>query len=478
MDPDRGFCLGRWRVLPRRGLIEPQGGGGEHVNIEPRPMAVLVELARAGDRFVSRETLREQVWKQQHLSDEVINVAIGNLRKALGDDARNPKYIQTMAGRGYRLVADIEPLDDPVPLAWRKKPVPLFALAALLILAFYLGIGTEMQPAQPLRVPVPLTEVIADEADRDAYLKARFVVHHGDVQNIPEAQGVLIELADRYPSAAVIHAEVAEAYMRRYQTGARRPATLADATAAAERALELDDTNPVALGVTGQAHYLVDWDLAAAEADYRKGLEGDPASADLRRRLSRLLGAEGRFEEAWDILGPLKEMDPEAYGTTDTAYLLYLEGRHDEAIELLNELLRIRWNPGDVYRLMAMCFEAQGEFEKAYQATISHYQFRAYDKSVVAKMESAYATGGYPGLSRFFADWLIGFEAQGRAQSPVRIARHLVLAGDQDAALIYLARALTERDPALLTLKVSPEFAVLAASSRFSDIVYAMANAS
>ena len=82
-------------------------------------MSVLVCLARHAPGVVTKECLLEEVWSDSpYVGDDVISHAIWELRKALGDSARDPAYIQTVPRKGYRLIAEIlRPQGSPLPMA-------------------------------------------------------------------------------------------------------------------------------------------------------------------------------------------------------------------------------------------------------------------------------------------------------------------------------------------------------------------------
>lgn len=103
------------------------GHGTEKVRIEPKAMDVLMALAQRSGQVVSREELLAEVWRGAVVTDEVLTQCIIKLRKALGDDPRSPKYIQTIAKRGYRLVASVrhgEVTVDESPALPDKRAVP------------------------------------------------------------------------------------------------------------------------------------------------------------------------------------------------------------------------------------------------------------------------------------------------------------------------------------------------------------------
>jgi len=84
------------------------GEGGEPVRITLKSLGVLLALVAHAGRVVSREALLEWVWPDTMPSDDVVTQAITQLRKALGDERDHPRYIETIAKQGYRLVAPIE----------------------------------------------------------------------------------------------------------------------------------------------------------------------------------------------------------------------------------------------------------------------------------------------------------------------------------------------------------------------------------
>ncbi len=103
---DRVFQLGEWRVQPSVGRISNSTG---EVQLEPRAMELLVFLAENAGEVVSRQQLLDAVWQKEFVSDATVSGIIAKLRKAFGDDARSPRYIETLSKRGYRLLS--RPLD-------------------------------------------------------------------------------------------------------------------------------------------------------------------------------------------------------------------------------------------------------------------------------------------------------------------------------------------------------------------------------
>ena len=101
----QGFRLGPWSIEPLRGAVTGPNGEAEH--LEPKVMDVLVVLAEHGNELVTRDELFEAVWHGQPVSDERLTHVIAELRRAINDDRGDPKYIETVPKRGYRLIGDI-----------------------------------------------------------------------------------------------------------------------------------------------------------------------------------------------------------------------------------------------------------------------------------------------------------------------------------------------------------------------------------
>ncbi len=108
----QGFKLADWSVEPSSCLIERDGNT---VHLEPKVMDLLVFLASQPNQVHSRDELLEAVWSGVIVSDEALTNAIIKLRKAFGDSAKNPEFIETLPKRGYRLIAPLEILNPGPP---------------------------------------------------------------------------------------------------------------------------------------------------------------------------------------------------------------------------------------------------------------------------------------------------------------------------------------------------------------------------
>lgn len=145
-DLRQGFELGPWSVLPERGLLRD---GETQKRVEPLPMDVLVLLAAKQGDVVHKDELVEVVWKGRPVADEVITRCIAVLRKALGDDARNPTYIENVPKIGYRImlpvtvpeVAETEPERVPIRSGYLLPLIAGFIAVAMIAIYVITGPG-------------------------------------------------------------------------------------------------------------------------------------------------------------------------------------------------------------------------------------------------------------------------------------------------------------------------------------------------
>src|SRR5262245_6599410 len=81
--------------------------GSQAVNLRPKTFAVLNYLLRRPAQLVTKEELLDSVWPGTFVGEAVLKVAIRQIREALGDDPKYPRFIETAHRRGYRFIGQI-----------------------------------------------------------------------------------------------------------------------------------------------------------------------------------------------------------------------------------------------------------------------------------------------------------------------------------------------------------------------------------
>jgi transcriptional activator of cad operon len=111
--------IGDWHVDPSTDQISRTG---ESFRIEARTMRLLLCLAEHGGEVISIDELLSQVWPDVIVTPDSVYQAVASLRRQLGDNVKNPAYIETVPRLGYRMVATVSP--------WDKQPLVIPASPA------------------------------------------------------------------------------------------------------------------------------------------------------------------------------------------------------------------------------------------------------------------------------------------------------------------------------------------------------------
>jgi DNA-binding winged helix-turn-helix (wHTH) protein/TolB-like protein len=147
------FRLGHWLVCPKLNTVQADGRA---VRLEPKFMQVLVCLADRPGEVVSKEELIRAVWLDTFVTDDVLTRAISELRRVLGDDAKQPHVIETVARSGYRIIASVQRSEEgalPGELKSREKlsaglRAVLVAGVAVVAIAIAIAVALRRRPPE------------------------------------------------------------------------------------------------------------------------------------------------------------------------------------------------------------------------------------------------------------------------------------------------------------------------------------------
>lgn len=133
-EQEADFYLGDWLVRPTQNRIER---GDLVQQLQPLSMRLLTHLAQHAGEVVPNEALLERFWEGRIVADDAIHRRISDIRQQLGDDARNPCYIETISKKGYRVVAAV---GHPDPQAQSTGPKRRYTVYSALAAALVIGI--------------------------------------------------------------------------------------------------------------------------------------------------------------------------------------------------------------------------------------------------------------------------------------------------------------------------------------------------
>ncbi len=164
---------------------------GQALDLSPRLVEILGHLATRAGAIVTKDELLERFWPGINISGNTLTRAVADIRKALGDSASEPKYVQTLARRGYRFVGEV----GAGPPSW-----------------------PEATSARSRRSSPDGARAEADEDPFQAWEQGRLALESLDLARLDQAIAAFEHAVAELPSYAPAYAGLANAYMLRFET--------------------------------------------------------------------------------------------------------------------------------------------------------------------------------------------------------------------------------------------------------------------
>ena len=139
MQQTQQYQLGPWVVCPKTNTISDKNDS--HA-LDNKSMELLLLLIAHQGQPITKEQIFEQIWKGKVVANDILSVTISKIRKALGDNARSPKFIKTISGVGYVLIAEAKEVEADNPAQNKRPNKPLlgiFVAAVVLAVIVFLG---------------------------------------------------------------------------------------------------------------------------------------------------------------------------------------------------------------------------------------------------------------------------------------------------------------------------------------------------
>ena len=315
--------------------------GGIAVPLARQPFRLLAALAGRPGEVVTREELRLAVWGEETFVDfeRGLNFCVLQARAALGDDARNPAYIETLPKRGYRFVARLESVEPHSPPA-AVRPWGSLRIAAVFLIALVIGSGAlAIQPeiagriaaVLGMRIQAALPPMTAKSArTHDAYLRGRQLWHDGRLE---ESAASLREAIRIEPDYVLPHIALAETVHSLAMARRMAPAVAAaEIRRAADSASRLAPSLPQTHAVRAMLAFWYDWRFDEAEESYREAIRLNPREPGALHDHGWLLIARGNFESGLAEIRRAQALDPlSARANTHVAWAYIFSRRFRDA---------------------------------------------------------------------------------------------------------------------------------------------------
>jgi transcriptional activator of cad operon len=311
------LAIGPWRASRMTGRLE---AGETTRELEPKVMDLLFLLASRRGQVLSREDILQGLWGGVTVGEDALSRCVFKLRRALDDDPRRPRYIETIPKRGYRLLAETGDVPKTPEPRWRQAlaivgGLVLMALAAALIGPGLLrSVGTGSESARLTARADDLYFQFSrrnNEAAITLYRRALAAEPRS-----PEARAglanAMVQQVIRYGGpAGQPRSKLGQALQLGVTRAPEARARLADARRIAEQAIRDAPGNASALKALGFVRS-AQGDLAGAEANYRQALRIDPDAWGVLINLGDVTdlrgdpaGALPLLQKAYEVMGRL-----------------------------------------------------------------------------------------------------------------------------------------------------------------------------
>ncbi|MEZ5424953.1 MAG: winged helix-turn-helix domain-containing protein [Pyrinomonadaceae bacterium] len=459
--------------------------------LTPKVFDMLLVLLENKGQTVEKEELIRRVWEDTYVGEGSLNRNISTLRKALGDDSNQQRFIKTLPKRGYRFTGNVEEFTEdataesvaerelqteaetPLSASSRMKKLKI-ALAALAVLVLTPALIWMLN--RPARERVDLTGLTENERrllDQkgsaapqayENYVLGRTLWHGRSAEGLHRSILLLERAVKNDPDFALAHAALADAY-------AFDSAKWREAKRQAEEAISLDPTLGEPYATIGFVQMFWEWNLPEAGRSFRKAvlLSPDYPTAHQWYGINLVAANHNQGGAALAEMKRALELDPDSPAiNADLCQMYYFLQKYDDAIaqcwktlEKDESFINARLYLYEIYSAKGMYDEAVGEFFKAEQMRSDY----SLPPEVLEKLRNAYQTGG---IRAFWQTRLEYFE---RNSKPYAAARYYARLGEKEKALSALKKGFDERDFFFILFPPDPIFWELRNEPAFSEMV-------
>ena len=380
---------------------------GKPVRLERIPMELLILLARNPFRLVSRDEIIARIWGVNHYleSESAVNTAIRKLRKALKDDASQPRLIETVSGKGYRFTPKT-----------RNQ-------------------GTAHIPQAPHPEAVRL------------FLQGRHVWNKKTPQAYDQAIELFQHAIDQDAAFAQPYVGLAYCYVMFGIHGLRPAGNVYPlARAAARSALEIDPHSCEALTAMADVTKGFDWNWKQAEELYLRALQLNPEYSVAHQWYANLLSILGRHDEAIAESVEARRCEPLSVGPSGfVGFTFYRAYKFDEALTECRHTLEIHRAAPIAVWFMALVLLENGSFGEAEECLRSALKIAPSSAMHLALLAIVHGRAGKKTEAAEVVQQLEEAAKGPRYISPVDLATAYLGSGNRDQAVRCFKKAITER---------------------------------
>ncbi len=466
---------------------------GEIVPLTPKVFDILIALLENSGRTVEKEELIEKVWADTFVEEGNLNRNISTLRKILGDDSHEQRFIKTIPKQGYRFTADVrEILDEEEELMLENKTkyqlkiqeeifedfqegekkdhritvsprlrVALVGIVLMLILAAVSAWMWNQSAKNEARTLALVTDSEKSEA-LELYRKGRELWQTRDGKDLHEATLLLEQAVQKDPNLALAHAALADAYAFDYRNWKKAENT-------AREAIRLDANLGEPHATIGFVKMFWEWKIQEAENEFKLAVRLSPNYATAHQWYAINLHAFGNSgNAAFAEMKKALELKPDSVSiNADMCQTFYFLRRYDEAIAQCKKTLVMDDKSHNAYQYLYEIYTTKKMDKEAFETyfKIQEITLTPSPPDVLEKLQKAYQTGGIKSFWENQIEFL-------SVKSPLhyRIAQYHARLGKKDLAFLHLQKAYESRDFEFYLFLADPTFDELRTDRRYKEL--------
>ena len=483
------------RRIIRFGVFEADVQTGElrkagvRVKLQAQAFRVLTLLLECPGEIVTRAEIIRELWDRETFVDfdQSVGAVMRKLRRALGDSAAAPRYIETLRQRGYRflLPTHIEEIPrrplavSPAQKSGAHSGVRNSYTARGLAAAMAVSVVITLWSGRPSKSKGSRDGASAQAApprsrNIDAYIayeKGRYLWNVRTAAAVKNSIKYFQRAVNLDPNYASAYAGLADAYViLNFYTGRQGNAPIQRARLASGRALKLDRSIAEAHATQAYIKFYYEWDWTGAENAFRRAIALNPNYATAHQWYAEYLFYMGRFQAAVREIDRAHELDPQSVVINLELASPYLYSRdYDEAIKKIREALTLNPEfPLGIY-MLGTCYEQLGRFDQA----IAEYRKISRTALGLTGLGHAYARSGRrPDARRVLRELLS--DSKRENLSAYHVARVYAALGDVSQTFAWLKKAQHARDERMVMLKVDPKLDEVRSSPLFNHLLQSL----
>jgi serine/threonine-protein kinase len=304
------------------------------------------------------------------------------------------------------------------------------------------------------------------------YLKGRFHWNKRTTESLKQAADFFKQAIEKDPNYALAYSGLADTYalFADYSVGLTKD-SMPQAKAAAQRALELDDSLAAPHATLGTYLIIYEWDRVGGEKEFRRAIELDPTYATAHQWFaSEMLAAAKRFDEALTELRRAEELDPLSpiIGTNLGDVLVHAR-RYDEAIAQYKRTLSLEPNFAYAHQALGWAYGFKGMYPEAIAETRKSFELN-HDPQTQGYLGLWLAKSGGRDEAMKLLDQLKQESAQRYVPGGCFALIYIGL-NEKEEALNWLEKEISNRSPGTVNYGISPDYDDLRSDPRFKAML-------